>query len=117
MFVSDPPGHSLRIYLEQAGGLINKSSSADKPVVLIINGNGYYITHYESIAKFLARNGFIAAVGVRENGNWTDPGFVVEALEVVFAELDLQPDTPVAVVGHSKGGLVAVNGTVQNHDL
>lgn len=75
------------------------------PVVLIINGNGRVKEQYAVYAEFLARNGFVVGVAEREAAS-TDPLFPLNALYSVFAVMDIDQDSPVALLGHSKGGYV-----------
>lgn len=110
-----PLSTTAQVFYVPEWSATTKYSKSPKPVVLIVDGNGYKAIHYYSLARFLARNDFIAAIAERPQ-NWVEEEFVVEVLTAVFAELDLAEDTPVGVIGHSKGGAAVVQGAIHNQE-
>jgi pimeloyl-ACP methyl ester carboxylesterase len=109
----DPPSGQedvtagIRIYLEGSGG--------PRPVVLIVNGNGFDQSDYADLARYLARQGFIAAVAQRPHGvvyEWDT--FVLDSLAAVLDHLGLPHDTPAALLGHSFGGNFVLDAAAQN---
>lgn len=86
-----------------------------KPLALIINGNGFNLGHYADLAIYLTGEGFHTVVVQRFGSTRTTPeAFVLEALQFAFLHLNLPADTPVALIGHSIGGGVAVQAAQLN---
>jgi hypothetical protein len=109
------PGDGIRILVDNG---VWERLPDNAQVALIVNGNGYSQQDYEDLAEFLARNGFIAVIAHRPTPLLypTPAAFVVDALQATFAELGLDGDTPVALIGHSVGGQVVVNTAIYNQD-
>ncbi len=101
----DPPSGTedfsagIRIHVEQTW------SRQQRPVALIVNGNGFSMAHYTDFAEYLARQGFVAAVARRPSGVVYDVDtFVLDSLAAVLDHQGLPPTTPAALIGHSVGG-------------
>jgi dienelactone hydrolase len=114
----DPPSGTedvtagIRIHVEGGGSFFRKKS---KPVVLIVNGNGFGKSDYADLAEYLARQGFIAAVAERPSGVVYDvDNFVLDSLAAVFDHQSLPDDTPAALIGHSFGGQFVLNAAARN---
>ncbi|MCW8879516.1 MAG: alpha/beta hydrolase [Kangiellaceae bacterium] len=86
-------------------------------VAVIVNGNGYHSGNYHNIADFLAHNGFLTVVAARPGDSWaqTDPTYVIDVLKKVFSEYSLDPNSKVALIGHSVGGGVVNNAAIENY--
>ncbi len=105
----------MDIYVEKT---VKQRLPGNTPVVLIINGNGYQKESYSEMAKFLAHNGFVVGVAERE-GLDSDPLFALNALNFLFGFHDVDNNSPIALIGHSKGGYVVNQAAFENvsHDL
>ncbi len=86
-----------------------------RPLVLIINGNGFGLHDYDLLATHLASIGFLVAVAQRPSPG--DPVlFILDTIEAVLDYTDQIESTRVALIGHSYGGEMAVKATVLNKD-
>lgn len=84
-------------------------------VVLLVHGYGEHVGRYEHVAAALVANGAVV-YGVDHLGHGRSDGerVLVEDLEQVVSDVHLldetarreHPDLPVALVGHSMGGLI-----------
>lgn len=114
----DGVGAALRIFLTpQTAPPTEPGQRWDPKVALIVNGNSYHAGNYGKLATFLAGQGFISVVAQRSSDGDVDPQFVVDALDATFAELDLNPTTPVALIGHSRGGGMVAHAALLNAGL
>lgn len=93
---------------------------AGQPIelALIVNGNGYSREAYDSIADFLARNGFVVGAVTRpgDSGGNTDPQFIIDTLDTIYDFFQLRPNISITLIGHSKGGRVVNNAAILNTD-
>jgi len=110
-----PNSQGIDIYIEKS---VKLGLPGVAPVVMIINGNRYSKERYEDIAEFLAKNGFIVAVAERESTYGSDPLFPLASLVYsVFPFHKIDYSSPVALIGHSKGGFVVNEAAIQNFEL
>ena len=87
-----------------------------RPLVLIIDGNGFGASDYKPLASYLSRKGFNVAVVDRPSNNGPNPvDLAIGSIDAAFSQLKLSSDTPVAVVGHSVGGGLAIDTVLANH--
>lgn len=100
----------MDIYVEKS---VKLSLPGRAPIALIINGNGYAKDRYVDMARFLAHNGFVVGVAERE-GVILDSLFPLNALNSIFAEHQIDDSSPVALIGHSRGGYVVNEAAIEN---
>jgi len=109
-----PNSAGIDIYVEKS---VKEGLPGVAPVVMIINGNSYRKEEYEEMAEFLAKNGFIVAVAERE-GTSPDSLFpLASLLYSVFPFHQIDYSSPIALIGHSKGGFVVNESAIQNFEL
>lgn len=102
------------LYIESS---VERSLPGPAELVVITNGNSYSLSDYQSLAQFLARNGFIVAVAERYNNTGTDPMIVYDAIFDAFEHLPLTIDqTTIVMIGHSRGGGVVHDAARLNTD-
>jgi pimeloyl-ACP methyl ester carboxylesterase len=86
-----------------------------RPLVLIVDGNGFSLSDYDDLAAYLAAKGFNVVVIDRPNSNGPDPvDFALAGIHAAFKNLELPANAPVGVIGHSVGGAVAIDTIVEN---
>jgi pimeloyl-ACP methyl ester carboxylesterase len=89
---------------------------AMRPLVLVIDGNGFSLAEYNDLAGYLAAKGFNVAVIDRPSDNGPDPvDYALAAMDAAFTELGLPADAPVGLIGHSMGGSIAIDTIIGNH--
>ncbi|HEV8579198.1 MAG TPA: hypothetical protein VGX68_08950 [Thermoanaerobaculia bacterium] len=113
-----------RVYRPVSGLCVSTGAPpADRPVVLLFNGNGYTYFDYDDLARHLAGNGFVVVVQADEMNPplfCDGPGTtcIEDRARKGIAYLKLLRDnwewsdqldfTNISVVGHSRGGEAAV---------
>jgi dienelactone hydrolase len=114
-----------RVFRPVSGNCVSTSGPpADRPVVLLFNGNGYTYFDYDVVARHLAGNGFVVAVVQADEMNPVQfcdgPGTICieDRARKGIAYLKLLRDnwtwadqldfTNISLVGHSRGGEAAV---------
>jgi pimeloyl-ACP methyl ester carboxylesterase len=86
-----------------------------RPLVLVIDGNGFGLEDYDDLAGYLALKGFNVAV-IDRVPNGLDPvDYALAAIDAAFAELGLPSGAPVGLIGHSMGGSIAIDTIIENH--
>lgn len=96
----------------------NASGIAGKRVALLVNGNCFSGSSYLALANHLAENGFVAVI-LERPGNTVSVPAVFDSLDAAFDQLGFSrrdPELQIALVGHSKGGLVVVDAAKANSD-
>ena len=113
-------GEPARIF--EAGPSSNPGDSptrhrvSDRPLVLIVDGNGFGLSDYNDLAGYLAYKGFNVVVIDRPSLGVPNPvQQSLAAIAAAFASLGLPADAPVGLVGHSVGGNVVIDTIVENH--
>ncbi len=101
-----------------AGRLYARCWEGEQPdhVVLLVHGYGEHIGRYDAVADLLARGGAVV-YGLDHVGHGRSEGerVLIEDFERVVDDVELlreratteHPDLPVALVGHSMGGMIA----------
>jgi pimeloyl-ACP methyl ester carboxylesterase len=93
-----------------------RHSPSARPLVLVVDGNGFSLSDYNDLAGYLAEKGFNVVVIDRPSQNGPDPvEYALAAVAEAFSELNLPPDAPVGLIGHSYGGTVVINTILENH--
>jgi pimeloyl-ACP methyl ester carboxylesterase len=117
-FDLDPPSGAsdtlagIRIYVDPD---VPSHRVRTKPVVLVVNGNGYQQADYAALGNYLAAQGYIAAVARRPtNVVYDHENFVLDSLAAVLDHQGLDATTPVGLIGHSVGGSFVLDAAVQN---
>ena len=88
-----------------------------RSLILIIDGNGFNQVDYTHFAGYLAHKGFNVVVIDRPAENGPDPvTYSLSALSAAFVELNLPQNAPVAIIGHSVGGNIALSTIAQNDE-
>jgi dienelactone hydrolase len=88
---------------------------ATRPLVLVIDGNGFELDDYDDLAGYLASKGFNVAVVDRVPDGLDPVAYALASIDAAFTELDLPADAPVGLIGHSMGGDIAIDTVVDNH--
>lgn len=84
-----------------------------RPLVVIVNGNGFDLSDYEQLATHLASKGFLVAVAERPAAG-SDASWVLGVAWKILEQEGLSSTTPVALVGHSKGGEIVTQSAILN---
>ncbi len=84
-----------------------------RPLVLIVNGNGFDLGDYDLLATHLASKGFLVAVAKRPVGE-NPESFTLDAAQAILGHTEQFDSTRIALVGHSVGGNVAVKAAMLN---
>ncbi len=81
------------------------STSPRRPagIVFVINANGYTSLDYHALAIHYARQGFLVKLHQRDSAELEVDDAIIDLL-TLFNEFQIHSSTPVALVGHSKGG-------------
>ena len=87
-----------------------------KPLAFVINGNSYLLSDYDDLANHLARSGFVVAVAQRLLSAGNPEDFVIDAIFEVLERIGQSSSTPMALIGHSVGGGVAIDVAVRNQE-
>ncbi len=89
---------------------------AGNKVVMLVNGNGFGSASYTALASHLAQNGFIAAVFKRpgDSAIVTDLFDSIDEVLTFLGTSTRDPSLEIALVGHSKGGRVVIDGAKMN---
>lgn len=113
-------GASVRLF--EAGPSSNSGAPplrhdpAVRPLVLIVDGNGFSLSDYDDLAGYLSVKGFNVVVIDRPQSNGPDPvDFALAAIGEAFDRLGLAANAQVGVIGHSVGGDIAIQTIVENH--
>ena len=86
-----------------------------RPLVLIVDGNGFGLGDYGDLSGYLAAKGFNVVVIDRPPQNGPDPvDQALAAIGAAFDTLGLPADAPVGVIGHSVGGAIAIDTILAN---
>lgn len=114
----------LEIGLSEYSGtriIIDNATQSQLPanahVALIVNGNGYGFNEYRNLGRFLSNNGFIVVIAIRQNISSSVEDFVINILRATFDQLNLNSNTPVALIGHSIGGGIVMQTAIYNNTL
>lgn len=86
-----------------------------RPLVLVIDGNGFNLGDYDDMAEYLARKGFNVVVLDRPTSGPDPVDLALATLGEAFSMLGLPAHAPVGVIGHSMGGDIALDLVVENH--
>lgn len=113
-------GQAVRLF--EAGPSSNPGEAprrhavSQRPLILIVDGNGFNLSDYNDLAAYLAAKGFNVVVIDRPSDGGPNPvDFALAAIEAAFTELGLPAAAPVGVIGHSVGGDIALDTIVENH--
>ncbi|MCB1875881.1 MAG: alpha/beta hydrolase [Chromatiales bacterium] len=108
LFPADPDSYT--------GAPIPIRRTPERPLVLIVDGNGFGLDDYDDMSSYLAGKGFNVMVIDRPRDNGPDPiQQALSAIATALATLSLPDDTPVGLIGHSRGGQIAIETIIANH--
>jgi len=98
------------------GDKLRRHRVSDRPLVLIVDGNGFGLSDYDDLAGYLAEKGFNVVVIDRPQDSGPNPvQQSLSAIAAAFALLGLPADAPVGLIGHSFGGDVVIGATTENN--
>lgn len=98
------------------GDPARRHDSSQRPLVLVIDGNGFDLADYDDLAGYLAGKGFNVVVIDRPGSNGPPAvDYALAAIDAAIVELGLPPSVPVGLIGHSVGGGIAINTIIENH--
>lgn len=113
-------GHPARLFAagpsSNPGETPRRHDPSRRPLVLIVDGNGFGLGDYGDLSGYLAVKGFNVVVIDRPSQNGPDPADqALAAIGAAFDTLGMAADAPVAVIGHSVGGAIAIDTIVANN--
>jgi len=102
-------GTEVRIYGKAA--MARPGRYKRLPVVVIINGNAIAASEYNPLSDHLVKNEYVViAINRRNTNDASDPQLndILDQMEELFFDYRIDSTSPVALVGHSVGGGVAM---------